>query len=168
MKTTIGLVEFDKETSLAPLGVLGYCLTRTDYYAAVWQSVKVPVKQYDHSTAAKLQDIVVSILSGCRSLGQVNSKIRPDRVLAKAWGREQFAEQSNLSRLLDAFDESSVGQLRQGSAELFRRKSRLLQHDFAQQWLWLDIDLTPLPISKRAEGSSKGKIGGEKTRMGDS
>jgi hypothetical protein len=33
------------------------------------------------------------------------------------------------------------------------------------EWLWLDIDLTPLPISKHAEGSTKGKFG-KKGRYG--
>jgi hypothetical protein len=27
-----------------------------------------------------------------------------------------------------------------------------------QDWLWLDLDLTPLPISKLAEASTKGKF----------
>jgi len=86
--------------------------------------------------------------------------------LARAWGRERFAEQSTLSRTLDAFGEEQIAQLRQGSEALFRRESRTLRHDFAQEWLWLDIDLTPLPASKHAEGSTKGKIGGEKTDTG--
>ena len=41
----------------------------------------------------------------------------------------------------------------------------LLRHDFAEDWLWQDIDLTPLPISKHAEGSTKGKFN-SKNRYG--
>jgi hypothetical protein len=40
-----------------------------------------------------------------------------------------------------------------------------LRHDYIRDWLWLDIDLTPLPISKHAEGSTKGKID-KKNRYG--
>lgn len=165
MKTTIRLIKLEEETSQAPLGVLGYCLTRSQYYAPILNGVKLPLKQIDHAPATKLLDVLASILSGCRSIAQMNTKLRPDLAVAKAWGRLQFAEQSNLARTLDAFDATSVAQLRQGSASLFLRESRVVRHNFGQQWLWLDIDLTPLPISKQAEGSSKGKIGGEKTRM---
>lgn len=41
----------------------------------------------------------------------------------------------------------------------------MLRHDFAHEWLWLDIDLTPLPISKHAEASTKGKMA-QKNRYG--
>jgi hypothetical protein len=78
--------------------------------------------------------------------------------LARAWGRDRFADQSTLARTLDAFGSAEVCQLRQGSEAFFRRESRVLRHNYAQDWLWLDIDLTPLPISKRAEGSTKGKF----------
>jgi len=38
------------------------------------------------------------------------------------------------------------------------REGRIFRHAFAEDWLYLDIDLTPLPISKHAEGSTKGKF----------
>jgi hypothetical protein len=44
-----------------------------------------------------------------------------------------------------------------------RRESRALRHNSAEDWLWLDIDLTPLPVSKHAEGSTKGKISAKKS-----
>ena len=60
-------------------------------------------------------------------------------------------------------DEHRLRDVRQGSETLFRRESRTFQHRFAGDWLWLDIDLTPLPASKHAEGSTKGKISAKKT-----
>ena len=165
MSTVIRLVSMPQDTSFAPLGVLGYCLTRTDFLAPVFAELELPIKKVDYEPNAKVLDVLVSILAGCRAIFQVNTRIRPDIALACAWGRECFAEQSTLSRTLDAFGEEQVIQLRQGSEALFRRESLTLQHDFAQDWLWLDIDLTPLPASKHAEGSTKGKIGGEKTGM---
>ena len=126
----------------------------------------LPIKAVDHAPNAKVLDVLVSILAGCRSVSQVNTRIRPDIALARAWGRESFAEQSTLSRTLDAFGEEQVAQLRHGSEVLFRRESRTLRHEFVQDWLWLDIDLTPLPASKHAEASTKGKIGGKKTGTG--
>lgn len=50
---------------------------------------------------AGLLDLWVSILAGCRSVSHVNTHIRPDLVLAQAWGRPRFHEQSTLARILD-------------------------------------------------------------------
>ena len=165
MATIIRLTAMPQDTNFAPLGVLGYCLTRTDFLAPVFADLTLPIKEVDHPPVAKLMDVLASILAGCRAISQVNTRIRPDLALACAWGRERFAEQSNLARTLDAFSLDHIVQLRQGSEVLFRRESRALRHDFVQDWLWLDIDLTALPASKHAEGSTKGKIGGKKTSM---
>lgn len=165
MTTKIGLIPMPEETGFAPLGVLGYCLTRTNFLAPVFSDLDLPLKQIDHAPKDKLLDVLVSILAGCRAIYQVNSRLRPDLALAQAWGRRSFASQANLARTLDAFSEESIAQLRQGSEALFRRESRSLGHNFEQDWLWLDIDLTPLPASKHAQDSAKGKISGKKTVM---
>lgn len=165
MSTIIRLTTMPQDTNFAPLGVLGYCLTRTDFLGPVFADLTLPIKEVDHPPVAKLMDLFVSILAGCRAISQVNTRIRPELALARAWGRDRFAEQSNLARTLDAFYPEHIAQLRQGSEVLFRRESRALRHNFGQDWLWLDIDLTPLPASKHSEASTKGKIGGKKTNM---
>lgn len=157
MGTIVRLTEMPDETNFAPLGLLGYCLTRTDFLAPLWQELSLSLKTVDHRPEEKLVDVLVSILAGCRAITQVNTRLRPDRALARAWGRHAFAEQSTLARTLDAFGPGEVEQLRQGSEALFRRESRTCRHDFDKAWLWLDIDLSPLPISKHAESSTKGK-----------
>jgi len=165
MPTIVCLTDMPNETSFAPLGVLGYCLTRTAFLTPVWTELELGMKTVDHSPQDKLQDVVTSILAGCRAVAQVNTRLCPDLALACAWGRKQFADQSQLARALDTFNASHLAQLRQGSEALFRRESRVLRHDYEHNWLWLDIDLTPLPISKHAEGSTKGKID-KKNRYG--
>jgi hypothetical protein len=165
MRPTIRLSSMPEVTNFAPLGVLGYCLTRSQFLPPVLQAVELPLKVVEHTAADKLLDLLVSILAGCRSITHTNIRIRPDLALACAWGRARFADQSTLSRTLDAFTSAHVAQLRDATSELFRQHSRTLQHPFEQDWLWLDIDLTPLPVSKRAEGATKGKISPKKTSM---
>ena len=167
MKTEIRLVPMSHQTGFAPLGVLGYCLTRTRFLETVFADLSLPLKKVDHQPTEKLQDMLVSILAGCRSVSAINTQIRPDVVLAQAWGRERFAEQSNIARTLDAFSDETISQLRAGSERLFRQESYTLRHDFTAEWLWLDTDLTPMPASKQAQSSTKGKIGGKKINMGD-
>jgi hypothetical protein len=166
MSTKIRLSPMRKVTSYAPMGVLGYCLSRTDFLHPVFAEVQLGMKSVAYTPEAKLVDLLVSILVGCRAIAQVNTRLRPDEALAQAWGRKQFAEQSTLTRTLDGFDEASVQQLRQGSERLLRQEGRLFRHDFEQELLWLDIDLTPLPISKLAEASTKGKFAKKTVMVG--
>lgn len=158
MKTNVRLVPMLTETSYAPLGAVGYCLTHSHFLDILWQGLALDLKAVAHTPADKLLDALVSVLAGCRAIFEINTRLRPDLVLAKAWGRRAFAEQSTVARTLDAFGAKQVQNLRRGSEALFRRESRCLQHDLAADWLWFDIDLTPLPISKLAEGSTKGKF----------
>lgn len=165
MRPRIELVAMPSATAFAPLGVMGYCLTRSGFLTPVLEAVTVPLKTVRHRPDANVLDLLVSILAGCRAIVQVNTRLRPDLALAQAWGRPQFAAQATLARTLDRFTPAHVAALRQGTTALFRRESRTGRHPFAQAWLWLDIDLTPLPISKHAEGSTKGKIGLKRTCM---
>jgi hypothetical protein len=158
MPTIVSLIDMPNETGFAPLAVLGYCLVRTQFLAPVWAELDLSLKTFDHAPKSKLQDVVLSILAGCRAISQVNTRLRPDLALTYAWGRECFADQSTLARTLDAFNATNVTELRHGSETLFHRESYVLRHDFDHDWLWLDIDLTPLPISKHAEDSTKGKF----------
>lgn len=165
MSTNIHLVRLAEDTSFAPLGVLGYCLTQTRFLEPVFSLLEFSTKEVAHSVKDKLQDVLLCILTGCRSIAQVNTRMRPDLPLAQAWHRPRFADQSSLARTLDGFSATQVQQLRAGCEALFRRESLTLRHNFSQ-WLWLDLDFTSLPISKHAEGSTKGRIEGKKTATG--
>ena len=165
MPIPIRLIDMSTSTQFAPLGVLGYCLTRTEFLREVFAPISFAEKTIDHRPEAKLQDVLVSVLAGCRAISTINTRIRPDLALAQAWNRKQFAEQSTVARTLDKFSQEQVEQLRSGTDRVFKRESFVLRHDFRQTRLWLDLDLTPLPIAKKAEGSCKGKIGDKKTAM---
>ena len=158
MTIAIRLCDMWQETNSAPLGVLGYCLSRSRFLEPVWGNLDLGLKTVDHPPEAKLQDVLVSILTGCRAISQVNTRLRPDLALAQAWGRARFADQSMLARTLDACGPSQVEQLRQGNAQLLQREGAVFAHNFEQSWLYLDVDLTPLPISKQAQSSTKGKF----------
>ena len=75
MGTVIRLVAMPEETGFAPLGVLGYCLTRSKFLEPMWAQLDLPVKTIDHEPEEKLQDVLVSILTGCRSVSQVNTRL---------------------------------------------------------------------------------------------
>ncbi len=152
------------ETHFVPLAVLGYCLTRTGFFAPL-DDVKLNLKTVQHSPVQKLQDVMVSILAGCSSIKQADLRIRPDLVLAEAWGREQFAQQSTLADTLDAFTTCSVNQLRQATQVMYLQHGQVPHHDFTRL-LMRDTDLTGLPASRHAEQSEKGYFSGARNSYG--
>jgi len=162
----IVLEPLEGHTRYAPVAVIGYWLQRSHFLAPFWSELHWPVKVYQHTPIAKLETVLVSILVGNRAICQINTTLRPDLPLARAWGQEQFAEQSTVADLLNQATHTQVVQLQRGHAALLRQHSRALRHDFDAGWLLLDYDATGLLISKNAEGSEKGYFTGHRNRYG--
>jgi hypothetical protein len=160
----IKVVPIAHTTGFAPLVVLGYWLQAQDLFAPLWSRVQFPQPLHTLHPQAALVELFVSILAGCRSIRQVNTKIRPDPVLAQAWGRAPFAEQSTLARVLDACQAEQVQQLQEGVTQVYRWIGLAPQHDWRQP-LEVDVDLTFLPASSRAQGSTKGYASGKRGSM---
>jgi len=165
MKPTFDLTDHDLNTSFAPLCVLGHACWERKTLANLRTFDLIAMKQCDHSPGEKLLDAFLVILAGYPSLYLLNSTLRADPVLAQAWHREQLAEQSGVSRTLDAVTGEALSGLRQLSWEFWRTHSQLATHDW-RRCLVLDLDLTPLRASKHAEESTKGYLG-KKTPPGD-
>ena len=162
MPISISLAANRGHCSMVPLAVLGYCLTQTNFLRPVWEPLRLTMRQRDYAPVDKLEDVVISILAGCRSINHMNVRLRPEQALAQAWGRDKFADQSTYSRTLEALSSQHTAQLRQGGLRWLERHSQLHDHDWSK-WLPLDIDATHLPASKKSEGSQRGWVSGKKT-----
>lgn len=126
------------------------------------QQVKIPMKRCDFTAQDKLQQVLVSILAGCQTLAEVNQKLKPEVHLATIGGWPRFADQSGLSRTLDALTLMNIEQLRAVTSQIWRCRSQTRQHDW-RGYLWLDFDLSGLPCGKQAQASQKGYFSGKKT-----
>src|SRR5207253_1126322 len=62
--------------------------------------------------------------------------------------------------------EDDVAAVREVVEAAFVRYSRARRHDFAHSILVLDLDLSPLPASRRAEGSERGYMGRNRSKTG--
>lgn len=152
----MSLVRMEQTTGFAPLAVLGAYIGEHDLLSPIFTRLKFGQRMHTDRPVEALVDIWVSILAGCRSIHQVNTRIRPDVLLAKAWGRERFCEQSTLARVLDACEEEQVQQLRTGVEAVYRWIGQAPQGKWDRLPLMIDIDLTGLPAGRNAEGSTKG------------
>jgi len=150
-------------TQYAPLAILSAHYQKKQTLDAIrW--VQIPMKIRDFSPDDKLIQILWSILAGCGPLYEVNSKLKPEKVLAAVWGWDRFSDQSTLSRVLDRLTQKQIEQLRAAATFIWRTHSQARDHDWRGH-LWLDFDLSGLPCSDRAEESQKGYFSGKKTRL---
>ena len=156
------LAHLDSYTRFAPLVALGFFVREQDLFSPLFSRLKFPAHLHTVNPTAALLDLWVSILAGCRSVSQINTQIRPDRLLAQAWGRECFCEQSTIARVLDACQSEQVNQLRAGVQAVYHWIGQATRHPWELASLIVDIDLTGLPAGRQAEGSTKGYFSGKK------
>jgi hypothetical protein len=168
MTDLFGISTMASNTQFAPLALLGYRLHQRDFFGPLREQVQLPQKSVLYTPYDKLLTCLVSIMSGCHAVCQIDTRIRPDRALAQAWGLANFAQQSTVADTLDCFTDFGVQQLRTATAQIYLRDGKAPRHNYAQEGhLILDIDLTGLPASQHAEGSTKGYFSGKKGGMGD-
>jgi Transposase DDE domain group 1 len=153
------------QTAFGPLCLLGHFLTKEGVLEPL-SGVEIEQKTVEHSPTDKLIDALVGILSGCEALYEIGCRVRPDLPLQRAFGREHVADQSTIQRTLAAFSKENVRQLREAVEKIGRRHSAILCHPFEEEMLLLEVDLTGLRASKRAEGSTKGYFSGSRNRTG--
>jgi len=152
-------------TRYAPLIVLGWWVTQHDLFSPIRSRVQFHTPTHTSQPVEALLDLLVGLLAGCQVVAQVNTTIRSDRLLAQAWGRAQFAEQSTIARTLDAATALQVAQWRAANEATLRYLGQVGRHSFAHDMLLLDLDLTGLAASAQAEGSQKGYFSGKKTAL---
>jgi len=163
MTIKIGLTNGHFNTQYAPLVALS-ALYQANHVLKPLRKVQIAMKERDFSPIDKLTQVLLSILAGCETLSEVNPKLKPEQHLVETWNWPRMADQSTLSRTLDALTQKQIGQLRQRTTEIWRSHNQTHQHDW-RGYLWLDFDLSGLPCSKRAEESQKGYFSDKKTSL---
>lgn len=152
----------DKSSGYGPLVGIGHYLGQYDLLSPLRSRLDFREQTHCERPVEALIDMCVGILAGCENVGQINTTIRSDPLLAQAWGRASFYEQSTIARVLDACTSVQIQQMREANEALLRWTGRVYQHNFTQDWLRLDLDLTGLQTSHLAEGSQKGYFAGKK------
>jgi hypothetical protein len=146
--------------------VVGLRMRAMGIWQVVEKHVQIKQKVLRYRPIEKLLDGFIMILAGGRGITEVNTRVRPDDMLQAAFGRDGCAEQSTVSETLNACDAHNVSQLREAVQAVYREHSRACDHDYAENWQVLDIDMTGLPAGVQGEGVTKGYFAGEKKRRG--
>ena len=143
-------------TPCASLAALGARLRNLELFDPVRQHVHIAQKTVLDSPLDKLYDAFIAVLAGAHGICEINTRLRSDPVLQRAFGRQRCAEQSVVQDTLDASTDDSVRQMQFACDAILARHARSTHHRFDRDLLVLDIDLTGKPCGKTAEGASRG------------
>lgn len=154
-KPLITLAPLEGVTQYAPLVALGFACREQDMFSPIFSRLKFPQGLHTERPENALLSLFVSMLAGCRSISQINTKIRPDLALANAWGMPRFVEQSTVARVLEQTKQEQREQLRSGIEAVYHWIGQAPRHNWETSLL-VDIDLTGLPCSAKSEGGVKG------------
>lgn len=160
MTIELGLTDEPVNTNYAPLAVLMAHWRRQERFQPL-ETVEMNMRTRDFSPQDKLLQVMLSILAGCKTLVEVNSKLRQEIALAAVGQWTHFADQSTLSRTLDALTLKQIEQLRAAVRQIWQPRSGVEQHNW-HGYLWLDFDLSGLPCGPQAQESQKGYFSGKK------
>ena len=128
MAIEFGFTDELVNTQFAPLAALCAHYQGKKVFQPLEQ-VEMLGKIRDFDPISKVIQILLSLLAGCDTLSEVNYKLKPEVGLAQACGWARFADQSNLSRLLDQLTLKQLEQLRSATTQVWRAHSRVVQHD---------------------------------------
>src|ERR1044072_4248896 len=153
-------------TGRASLCALGEYLRRHCFFAPVREQVQIRQKMVRYRPIDKLLDALSGILCGAKTIAQNNVTIRTDRAVQRAFGRSGCAEQDTLARTLRACTTENVVQFQKVSWYYLKRYGMTPHHRFHDAQLSVDIDLTPMPIGAKAEGSQRTWMGRNRSKTG--
>jgi Transposase DDE domain group 1 len=153
-------------TGRASLCALGEYLRRHCFFAPLREQVQLSQKTVRYRPIEKVLDGLLGILCGAKTIAQSNVTIRLDPAVQRAFGRTGCAEQSTIARTLQASTAETVDQLSRVSWYYLKRYGQTPHHRFAERLLWVDVDVTPLPIGAQAEGSERTWMGRNRSKTG--
>ena len=153
-------------TACARLSAIGAKLSQLDLFGPIRTRVQIRQKTVKHTPIDKLIDAFISLLAGAHGLVEINTRLRADPGLQRAFGRTACAEQSVVQETLSACTPENVGQLHQALDEIYRAHSQGFQHNYQAAFQLLDVDLTGMPCGPKAAFATRGYFAGLYHRRG--
>ncbi|EFH87959.1 transposase [Ktedonobacter racemifer] len=153
-------------TGCAILAAIGAKLQQLDVLSPIRKRVQIRQKTIKHTPLDKLMDAFISLLAGAHGLVEINSRLRADPGLQRAFGRTSCAEQSVVQETLSACAEENVLQVHQALDEIYRAQSQGFHHDYQAAFQLLDVDLTGMPCGPKAAFATRGYFAGLYHRRG--
>jgi hypothetical protein len=153
-------------TGCATLAALGIKLRELKVFQPIKQTVQIAQKTIKDSPTDKLYDAFISLLAGAHGLVEINTRLRADGALQRAFGRSRCAEQSVVQDTLNACTAENVEQMEQAMDRIYRQHSQGYRHDYQADFQVLDVDMSGLPCGPKAAFATKGYFAKQRNRRG--
>jgi hypothetical protein len=153
-------------TGSASLAAVGIKLAELKLFEPIAQRVQIAQKTIKDRPSDKLYDALISILAGAHGLVEINTRLRADVGLQRAFGRSRCAEQSVVQDTLNACTAENVKQMEQAIDSIYRQQSQGYQHDYQASFQVLDVDMSGLPCGPKAAFATKGYFAKQRNRRG--
>ena len=152
------------------MAALAPVIAEKQIFEPIHRRIQIPQKTVDYRPTDKLVFVVLGILAGAETVYDINHTLRVDEPLLRAFGYEKCADQSVIQQTLCASVAENVIQFEDALEQIWTKHNRcvaLLEAAVRQQkMIAIDIDLSGMPASKNAEGSTKGYFAGKKNIYG--
>src|SRR5256884_1394770 len=153
-------------TGCATLAAIGIKLRERKVFEPIEQRVQIAQKTVKDRPSDKLSDAWISILARAHGLVEINTRLRAESALQRAFGRRRCAEQSVVQDTLNACTAENVEQMQQAMDMIYRQHSQGYQHDYAADYQVLDVDMSGLPCGPKAAFATKGYFAKQRNRRG--
>jgi hypothetical protein len=127
--------------------------------------IHLKMKTVRYSWQDKLRELLCSIVAGCEHTVSINHRLVPDTALAKELiGKDRFADQSGINRLLHAFSDENLKELESVYQQDYTLNGRAWRLPTDEPTI-VDLDMSGFRADgKTYEGAQKGYI--ERGRKG--
>ena len=153
-------------TGCASLAALGVKLRALKLFEPIEQRVQIAQKTIKDKPTDKLYDALISMLAGAHGLVEINTRLRADAGLQRAFGRTRCTEQSVVQDTLNACTAENVEQMEHALDAIYRQHSQGYQHDYQASFQVLDVDMSGLPCGPTAAFATKGYFAKQRNRRG--
>src|SRR5436309_3184432 len=153
-------------TCSASLAAIGIKLAQLKLFEPIAQQVQIAQKTIKDQPSDKLYDAFISILAGAHGLVEINTRLRADVGLQRAFGRTRCAEQSAVQDTLKASTAENVKQMEHAIDSMYRQQSQGYQHNYQASFQVLDVDMSGLPCGPKAAFATKGYFAKQRNRRG--
>jgi hypothetical protein len=137
-------------TGSASLAAIGLKLKEMKVFEPIEQQVRIAQKTVKDRPTDKLYDAWISLLAGAHGLVEINTRLRADAALQRAFGRSRCAEQSVVQDTLNACTTENVEQMQHAMDCMYRQHSQGFGHDYQASFQVLDVDMSGLPCGPKA------------------
>jgi hypothetical protein len=160
----------ETNSAYASLCAIAPVIKDKNIFGFIHQKVEIHQKKVEYKPTDKLVFVVLGIVSGCEVVFDINRKLRVDRTLLRAFGYSKCADQSVIQDTLNASTEQNVLQMEEALKTIWDENNLtvpILENARIEKRIeTIDMDLSGMPASKKAECSTKGYFAGEKNIHG--